>query len=329
MTNTQVNPGGGGSACIVSLGNYTGTGGVQEIFDFQSVHFENSAAAYTGSSTNRGIFCSDSTVSYIRELNVSGSQFNNSGGEPLFVLNSATAQEMWDFEGSYFICSATNLTLNPISGGAQPAYKNTFKNNSFCGASTITGDASQYLESGGNNYGATTLTGAFAGASFDGDIMSSLSDTATGPISCSGPSCKISFTPTLTFGGSSTGITTSTAIGTAWRTSEGGFGAQTNMQLTSVGSATGNAVFGGLPYSCSGVQMGSVPWILTGMQSLTSPVTLENDASTDIVPYETGATGNTQLTNSNFTSSSHIQGLVRCARRTELRLSSTLSTNEA
>ena len=136
MTNTQVNPGGGGSACMVSLGNYTGTGGVQEIFDFQSVHFENSAAAYTGSSTNRGIFCSDSTVSYIRELNVSGSQFNNSGGEPLFVLNSATAQEMWDFEGSYFICSATNLTLNPISGGAQPAYKNTFKNNSFCGAST-------------------------------------------------------------------------------------------------------------------------------------------------------------------------------------------------
>ena len=109
------------------------------------------------------------------------------------------------------------------------------------------------------------------------------------------------WTPTVSFGGGSTGVTYNNQNGHRART-----GNMVTVQgffyLASKGSDTGTALINGLPFACSaaGDVVGSVivgsAEIMTG---LTSPIT-GRVVGSDIYLYDWGATGNVVLTDANF-----------------------------
>ena len=114
------------------------------------------------------------------------------------------------------------------------------------------------------------------------------------------------FSPTLSFGGTSTGITYSLQSG-SYFTIGSIVIATIDITLSSAGSATGNAVLNGLPVMVSSAELigGSVNYS-SGMLLLSSPTCVPVVGTTSINLYNTGATGSTNLTNSNFTSTSRI-----------------------
>ena len=117
---------------------------------------------------------------------------------------------------------------------------------------------------------------------------------------------------TLEFGGATTGISQTTNY--SYAINGHMFYGQFAITLTNVGSATGAASVHGLPFPPNG----SGTWggagggscaVATNMASLTSPIIIQIAAGgTTIGLNEYGSTGTTNLTNSNFTSTS----VIRC-----------------
>ena len=109
------------------------------------------------------------------------------------------------------------------------------------------------------------------------------------------------WTPTVSFGGGSTGVTYNNQYG-HWSRTGNMVTVQGFVYLSSKGSDTGTALINGLPFACSaaGDVVGSVvvgsAEIMTG---LTSPVT-GRVVGSDIYLYDWGATGNVVLTDANF-----------------------------
>lgn len=123
-----------------------------------------------------------------------------------------------------------------------------------------------------------------------------------------------SWTPSVTFGGFSTG--------TGYLFQDGLYiklyrlvVAIFQMSLTAVGSSTGAAVITGLPFSSNAVGAmqgsGGISPINSGMASLTGPVLLRVGQSSALIQLFTqGVAGITALTDANFTNSSAIGGVV-------------------
>jgi len=109
------------------------------------------------------------------------------------------------------------------------------------------------------------------------------------------------WTPTVSFGGGSTGVAYNNQYG-HWARTGNMVTVQGFVYLSSKGSDTGTALINGLPFACSaaGDVVGSVvvgsAEIMTG---LTSPVT-GRVVGSDIYLYDWGATGNVVLTDANF-----------------------------
>ena len=109
------------------------------------------------------------------------------------------------------------------------------------------------------------------------------------------------WTPTVTFGGGSTGVAYNNQYG-HWSRTGNMVTVQGFVYLSSKGSDTGTALINGLPFACSaaGDVVGSVvvgsAEIMTG---LTSPVT-GRVVGSDIYLYDWGATGTVVLTDANF-----------------------------
>jgi hypothetical protein len=119
-------------------------------------------------------------------------------------------------------------------------------------------------------------------------------------------------TPQLNFGGAHVGMATSASSGVCNR-----FGKRVtcdfNIALTAVGSSTGIATITGLPFTSSGAYAGSAILSYTsGMSGLASaPITgFVSLGTTSLNLMQQNATATTNLTNSNFTSSSVIYGTV-------------------
>jgi len=120
------------------------------------------------------------------------------------------------------------------------------------------------------------------------------------------------WTPTLTFGGNSTGITYGSQVGQLRRIGDIVV-AYFEVTITAVGSSTGVAKVEGFPETghATLVSMGgAVSWCqnLTGLTSAVSM--LYNPGSDDVSFYDTSATGMANLTEANFTATSQIRGTV-------------------
>jgi hypothetical protein len=121
-----------------------------------------------------------------------------------------------------------------------------------------------------------------------------------------------SWTPTLAFGGASTGITYSTQFG-RFATVGNLVIASFAITLTSNGSATGSATIGGLPVASGSVVPQSagngIVAVYSGLSSLTGEPHLGVPASSSSVSLlSAGASASAALTNANFTSTSAFSG---------------------
>jgi hypothetical protein len=112
------------------------------------------------------------------------------------------------------------------------------------------------------------------------------------------------WTPSITFGGGSTGITYSSQVGSYTRIGNT-VHIQAAITLTSVGTDTGGAAVGGLPFTSSSSYYPTCTMWSSGMSGLTSNI-LGRVASggTVIDLYDFAATGSSFIADSNFTSSS-------------------------
>lgn len=116
------------------------------------------------------------------------------------------------------------------------------------------------------------------------------------------------YTPGAAFGGATTGITYGTVTG-KYTTVGNLVEAALDETLTSKGSATGNAELTGLPFSVATLVTAGNFAFWANMSSITSAI-VGYASGTSLVPSNTGATGTTQLTNSNFTNTSRVVGSV-------------------
>lgn len=120
------------------------------------------------------------------------------------------------------------------------------------------------------------------------------------------------WTPTLAFGGASTGIVYGSVVGAYTAIGRMVF-CQFTLTLTAVGSATGAAAIGGLPFASNGslANNGSggtlAPW--SGMSGLTGLPSLQVGAGSSAASIlQPGAAASAAVTNSNFTGNSVIAG---------------------
>jgi hypothetical protein len=118
------------------------------------------------------------------------------------------------------------------------------------------------------------------------------------------------FTPALSFGGASTGITYTTQLG-AYQVQGKLVNAQWRLVLTSKGSATGAAAVAltGLPdVTSAGYSLGngSACAYALGMGSLSGPIVGAVGLGPVVNLFQYGATGIASITDANFTNSSEI-----------------------
>lgn len=118
-----------------------------------------------------------------------------------------------------------------------------------------------------------------------------------------------SWTPVLTFGGLSTGITYGTQSGTYTQIGKMVV-ARFSIVLTSKGSAVGDAVITGLPVAASGAGNGvCTPSYYTNMASITNLIGVVTFGGTICPLFLTGATAAALLLDTNFTNTSRVDGM--------------------
>jgi len=117
------------------------------------------------------------------------------------------------------------------------------------------------------------------------------------------------WTPSITFGGGSTGITYTTQEGSYIRNGSVVYVAGV-IVLSAVGSDTGSAKIEGLPFTSKNLgarSEGVTIGLALGMASLTSAMSaIIEDSTANIILYDWGASGSVNLTESNFTATSQI-----------------------
>jgi hypothetical protein len=319
VTSFQFNPAGGGVACAVRWGGWTGTGGnpVNEEYRFTDSHFEYHGA-YTGRAS-QGIFCSDSTVNHIANFKFVNNTVTPVTTVGVFNLNAATSLERSIFDDNHFT-SCTDLTLNlptdSLAFGSYDAVK--FSNNTFpCPAKfSTTGRGDRVLLSSSNTYDSMALSGAWGQFSSFGDIYySGLTDTATGHIQV-GNWYPMSWAPVLNYQGVASGATFSDNIGTIQRTAEGGFRATVNMILTKMGKGSGNVTISGLPFGCSPAQypQAVVPNGELNMTKLTGQVSVQimTGKAPAMALVQSSSTGWSPVLASNLTNTTRLGFSIEC-----------------
>jgi hypothetical protein len=115
-----------------------------------------------------------------------------------------------------------------------------------------------------------------------------------------------SFTPSLTFGGGSTGMTYGTRTGVYVRVGSLVF-FSLNIVLTAKGSSTGVAVISGLPVAASSAAYTAPATYVDGMSSISGAiVALIAPSASACAIYQTATGSTAQLTNSNFTNATNV-----------------------
>lgn len=169
-----------------------------------------------------------------------------------------------------------------------------------------------------NNFGAgMTLSGTAAG----GAVVVKDNTFVSGAFSCSlvsaymdidQPGWAGSWTPTIEFGGASTGITYATQSGT-WQIKGGWVEAEFQVSLSAVGTATGAASVAGLPLPSLVTNHANGSGIVTeyfDMASMVSYPQLAAEGSNAYLQLPNGTQG-IQYNQSNFTNGTQLHGYIR------------------
>ncbi len=121
------------------------------------------------------------------------------------------------------------------------------------------------------------------------------------------------WTPSLEFGGASTGITYTVLGGSYYKLGRIAY-LIANLQLTSKGTATGDAVVTGIPFSMSDLAPGteveglaSCPFAINMSGLGGSGISVQFTRSSGFVLNEWGSTGREALTDANFTDTSSLR----------------------
>ncbi len=113
-----------------------------------------------------------------------------------------------------------------------------------------------------------------------------------------------SFTPGIAFGGGSTGITYTTQIGRYTKIGNMVF-ANLHVQISAVGSDTGNATITGLPFATATLQAAATIGYYDGMSGLTGAIKgFAGTGLTTIALYQSAAAGTLAITQTVFTTAS-------------------------
>lgn len=119
------------------------------------------------------------------------------------------------------------------------------------------------------------------------------------------PLTTTSWTPTITFGGGSTGITYSTQTGVYTRIGNIVF-YQFNIVLTNKGSSTGNVMISGIPFSANGAWEGTLR--SANLTYTGTSVTIQSNATVlNLINSLTGSSG-AALTDTAFSNNTSLIG---------------------
>lgn len=243
-----------------------------------------------------------STISWtqIFGMNLTGNSFITGGAQTL-GLNNITQPQDWNWAGNLFDTAGTSFSSTAALEGVN------ISGNTFTGPFSCTGVAGSYLNLTGNSFGGTvTLAGAFQSVELDGNQGSgTFLYTATSTyVDIRGAFGQGAWTPQLNFGGAHAGMTQTVASGIYVMTGQY-IHCQFEIQLSALGSSTGNATVSGLPYPCKDNLGGGVMTNASNMSLLASSVTLSSNSGTSTMGFgSTGSSGTQALTNGNFTGTS-------------------------
>lgn len=268
------------------------------LFQFDNCYIETSSIGIS----------SDATWTNIQRLQMSNVTFNMTAGIPFASLHPASAINNWELSnciinGAFAVAPASQINFLNVS------------NTQFLGAVSVTGVSNSVVSFADNNYAAgLTIAGNFSLGVFKGGSLSggALTNTATGGVLVDlAPSNLLTtWIPNLTFGGSSTGITYSVQQAT-YQTIANMVFIQLYISLTSKGSAAGAAQISNLPVPEKASYVvdsggGAVP-NASNLAGLTGSPVL-NVGNGVINFYQGNATGQTAITDANFTNTSLIRG---------------------
>lgn len=252
----------------------------------------------------------DATINSLQRVMICNTSYISPATE-FFVLNAATQINECVLSNNLIFAKLTINTTPQIN------FLNV-NSSQFTELVSVTGAGSSVVTFSDNIYrGGLTIAGTFASgnAQFKGGSVAGgvLTYTATNATIDVGPYNYLSnWTPTLTFGGASTGIT--------YAARSGKYSIINNVvtlyfaiELSSKGSATGNAAITGLPFNVNTnwpLTGQIIPYIVnvSGLSNVASSVISSTFNRIDLDSY--GATGNTALTDANFTNTTKINGSV-------------------
>lgn len=251
---------------------------------------------------------SDNTWDAIERLQISNTTFNVA--VPFLNLDAATTISNWAINNNLIFGSFTLAPNDQIDFGH-------IANCEFLGAVSLTGPTSGSTASLAdcNFAGGLTLAGQWGSLQVCGGSISSgsLTNTATGYVNVDlfPKNTLRTFTPTIQFGGGSTGVTYGTQAG-VYREIGGVVYAQFRVTLTAKGSDTGAArvVLTGLPAVSSEAyslgNSGATAYALNMASLGTSPVSGFVGSGPVVNLYLATATGITSATEGNFTNTSDV-----------------------
>jgi len=306
--------GGGGTACGVKWGGFSvpATNVQGGTVNFSNSFFE--WHAYSGASPKKGVICSDSTIGLMNDFHMSNNTTATGGVTvPLFDLDPLTALLSWKISGNTFGCSG--ITLAPVPAGGVPGFRSVvFDGNQGCSSFSVApGNSGNQLTSFGNTWGTFNVSGGWNNLTSTGDLYTAINDTATGNVALTTNAIRSSWTPVLTFGGASVGVTYSVQTGSWARTAGGGFIGFFNIALTSKGTSTGAVSITGFPLRCAS---GFTQTVINGASLSgmgTSPVIIApSGVSAAVIPSLAGNNGLAQMTDVNFSNATNLLGTVQC-----------------
>lgn len=317
IDSVQINPGNKTVGCAFRWGNFqaspTGVWGGNRIVNS---HVEVLAGSnYTGSAT-RGFFCIDNTVPVFPEIKLIGDNFLEDGSKSMPFFNVDPAVTWGNGAGLTIVGNQVQtapFTLN-ISNNAF-FFGPFIADNWFYNPLTMTAGSTNANAHLTNNtfFQGWSITGQWTNLNLTGNF-GTLTDTATGNVYMSSDPGR-AWTPTISFGNASVGVTYSQQNGTIQRTPNGGFTAQASIVLTAKGTSTGLARIAGLPYTCASLASGSVPVTLANMTGLTGAVQVTAAAgANNVFVSQSTATGQSTLTDTSFTNTTQLGVTINCGK---------------
>lgn len=270
----------------------------------------------TGSPSGANTHCAIDLAAGAARVTITG--WNGNGAAKPSICNAGATLTV---TGSFFTPLTGGVSAITQSNGQMNLTGNTFRSNNtidFSAAPMIAITGGSFVVSDNMNVdppkGGTSPSFLTSSVDASGNIFSdnSLATWAFSPPGTAGCyDAAGSWTPVMTFGGASTGITYSLRDG-KWRLKCHQFTAEFTMILSAVGSATGNAIITGLPYAPSGnFNPACTITFYSALASITGGfASYVPSGVTGCSLWQNGAANHVALTEANFTNTSNIQGSI-------------------